>query len=366
MNRFFSFVLVIALAIPSIHAIAQTTQQDEEDSGLEETLGKLAQDAARSYISPVVSGFGADLNSGWFHRAPWATMFGFDLEFGFVAMGTIMNDTHRRFISDGAFRFTNSQADQLAAQAVNQGGAPQTQAAIRDAILSQEFGVNFSGPTIVGSKTDSLQIAFPGKVIPVNGSTYSLPSKQFTLPVTGLLENANFVPLASFQATVGTLLGSQFTFRYFPEIQISEEIGKFKYFGFGVQHNPMVWFGGEDALPFEIAAAFFTQKMKIGSIMDATATTYGVNASIRLGWGFLNLTPYAGFMLESSTLKWTYDYQIDTPTGPSAERIEFEAKGENSSRIILGASIKILLVNVNLDMNLGKYKTLSAGVMIVI
>ncbi|MEX2115415.1 MAG: DUF6588 family protein [Bacteroidota bacterium] len=362
MKRFLHLIVVLAICIPSSFVFSQT---QEEDEGLEETMGKLAQDAARAYISPVVSGFGADMNSGWFHRAPWATMFGFDLEFGLVIMGAAMEDNHRRFTSDGSFRFNYDQADQLAAQAENQGS--ETRDAIRDAIMNQDFGVNFSGPTIVGSKTDSLRIAFPGKQINVNGTNYLLGSSSYTLPVTGLLENAKFVPLASPQLTIGTILGSQFTFRYLPEFEIDPSIGKFKYFGFGIQHNPLVWFGGEDALPFELSAGYFTQNLKIGTLMDASATSFGVNTSIRLGWGFLNLTPYAGFMIEKSKIIWAYEYSIETSPGvQTPQRITFEAEGENSSRFVLGASIKILLINVNVDMNFAKYKTLSAGVMIVI
>ncbi|MEX1140001.1 MAG: DUF6588 family protein [Bacteroidota bacterium] len=361
MKRFWVLIAILAICMPSF----VFSQTQDEDEGLEETMGKLAQDAARAYISPIVSGFGADLNSGWFHRAPWATMFGFDLEFGLVAMGAAMEDTHRRFSSNGSFRFNYDQADQLAAQAENQGS--ETRDAIRDVIMNQDFGVNFSGPTIVGSKTDSLRIAFPGKQINVGGSDYLLGSQSFTLPVTGLLEDAKFIPLATPQLTIGTILGSQFTFRYLPEVEIDAKIGKFKYFGFGIQHNPLVWFGGEDALPFELSVGYFTQNLKVGSLMDASATSFGVNTSIRLGWGFLNLTPYAGFMIESSKIVWAYEYSIETSPGiTELQKITFEAEGENSSRIVLGASVKILLINVNVDINFAKYKTLSAGVMIVI
>ena len=363
MKRFWVLIAIFAICVPSF-VLSQT---QDEDEGLEETMGKLAQDAARAYISPIVSGFGANQNSGWFHRAPWATMFGFDLEFGLVAMGTAMEDTHRRFSSDGAFRFNYDQADQLAQQAAQQGGIPQAQADIRNAIMGQDFGVNFYGPTIVGSKAESLQIGFPGKTINVNGTDYLLGSQNFVLPVTGLMEDAKFVPLATPQLTIGTILGSQFTFRYLPDVEIDAKIGKFKYFGFGIQHNPMVWFGGEDALPFELSVGYFTQNLKIGSLMDASATSFGVNTSIRLGWGFLNITPYAGFMIENSKIIWAYEYSIETSPGINEmQRITFEAEGENSSRIVLGASIKILLINVNVDINLAKYNTLSAGVMIVI
>ena len=53
---------------------------------LEETMVKLAGDAASAYVNPIVTGFGANLNGGWFHKAPAASIFGFDLEFGLVGI----------------------------------------------------------------------------------------------------------------------------------------------------------------------------------------------------------------------------------------------------------------------------------------
>lgn len=289
-------------------------------------------------------------------------MIGFDLEFGIVAMGAVMDDTHRKFSSQGSFRFNYSQATNLAQGATSN---PSAQAAVRDAILQQDFAVTMSGPTIVGSNKDTMKIGFPGKTINVSGNNYNLPTRNFTLPVTGLLEEASLIPLAAPQLTLGTFLGSQFTFRYLPEVEIDAKIGKFKYFGWGIQHNPMVWFS-EDPLPFELSASYFTQSLKIGSLMDASASAFGINTSIRLGWGFLNLTPYAGFLIESSNIVWAYDYQIGTPTSPIQQRVTFEVEGENSSRFVLGASVKVLLVNVNVDINFAKYRTFSAGAMIVI
>lgn len=355
-----SFFLVL-LVLPLSPLIAQTQEEEEDD--LAETMGRLVKDAARSYVSPAVSGFGADLNSGWFHRAPWATMIGFDFEFGVVGMFTLMQEENRHFSSTGSFRFNRNQADFLAQQAGATSEPFRTN--VRDAILNQEFAVNFSGPTIAGSRKDSLSVGFPGKTINVNGTDYNLPARQFTLPVTGLLDGAPIPLLPVPQLTFGTLLGSQFTFRYLPEVELSKELGNFKFFGFGIQHNPMVWFG-EDAFPFEVSLGYFKQNMQIGTLMNADAASFGLNASVRIGWGFLNLTPYAGYMIESSEITWTYDYTIDTPTGTSVQRIEFSTSGENTSRITLGASVKVLFVNVNLDISLAKYRTVSAGIMIII
>lgn len=363
MKRFTICAAIAFLLTPNLMFSQTTTQQDEDLQGI---MRKLAEGAAKSYVNPIVSGFGTNLNSGWFHRAPWATMFGFDFEFGLVGMATLFQDENRSFASQGSFRFTDEQAQYLAE---NSNAPAQYQPDVKNAILSQEFQVSFAGPTIVGKKTDSVRVGFPGKTITVNTGAgpqnFTLPSQLFALPVTGLLEDAPAFPLGAPQLTIGTFLGSQFTFRYLPDVKIDEKVGSFKFFGWGVQHNPMVWFG-EDALPFEVSLGYFSQSLKVGSLMDVKASAFGANASIRLGWGFLNLTPYFGYMKEASKITFAYDLEVATPTGPVIQPIGFELESENSSRVTFGLSVKILLINVNADINLGKYKAYSAGVMIII
>ncbi|MBM4170002.1 MAG: hypothetical protein FJ215_12730 [Ignavibacteria bacterium] len=331
---------------------------------LEETLQKLTESAAKSYVAPIVSGYGANINGGWFHRSPKASLIAFDLEFGVVAMGTFFSDEHKTFNAAGTFRFTSAQAQTLA----DRSNAPvQFRADVRNAILSQEFSVNFAGPTVAGAKKDSMKVSFPGKSMVVSTAlgpqTYTLPSHVFVLPVTGLLEDATILPMAAPQATIGTVVGSQFTFRYLPEMEINAEIGKVKYVGWGVQHNPGVWLG-EGKIPFELSASYFTQDLSVGTIFESSGTTFGLNASKQLGWGFLNLTPYVGYMIESSKMKFTYDYMIDTPAGKVPQKVNFELEGENTSRFTVGLSFKLLLVNVNADYNFGTYKSVTAGAMI--
>lgn len=379
MSRSHSIALrwLFCLLVVTQEAVAQQSSSNNGES-LEKTLQKLAADAAKGYVAPITSGFGTDLNAGWFHRAPWGRLFGFDLEFGLVAMGTFFTDKNRTFSTSGAFRFDSSQAAELTEFIKNDpqyGLTLQQRESIQRAIIQQmrgqDFSVGISGPTVVGKKEDSVRVQFHGKTFTVTDPNTGLsrqvtvPAETVALPVTGLLEEAPGLPLASPQLTVGTLLGSQFTFRYLPEVEIDEEIGKFKYFGFGVQHNPSVWLG-EDALPLEISLGYFTQTMSVGTLIEATATAFGINASKRLGWGALNLTPYAGFMLESSSMTFTYDYELDTPTGRVPQKITFELEGENKSRLTAGLSLKILFLNVNADYNWGRYKSVSAGVMIII
>lgn len=92
-----------------------------------------------------------------------------------------------------------------------------------------------------------------------------------------------------------------------------------------------------------------------------------MNVSKRFGPGAINITPYAGFMLESSKMKFTYDYTVNGPGGtPITDKIEFELEGENKTRITLGLSLKLLFLNINADYNLGKNNSATAGLMFII
>jgi len=159
---------------------------------------------------------------------------------------------------------------------------------------------------------------------------------------------------------VGTIFGTRVTFRYLPSITISEEFGKFKYFGFGIQHNPGVLL--PTPLPFDVAVGFFTQTLEIGTLFKAKTTAFGLNASKRLGVGPINITPYAGFMLEKSNIDITYDFIVDT----QEINVAFELEGENRSRLTLGLSIRLLMLNFNADYNIGKYNSVTVGVMFTI
>jgi hypothetical protein len=378
-------VLIVAfLFVFAVTAVSQQSQPQTSDNGsgsLQNSIEQLSSDAAKKYVAPVVTGFGSDLNAGWFHRAPRAVVAGFDLEFGVVAMGTLFSDANKSFSTNGIFQFDSSQAAYLTDNISdpNYSSLPpalkaQARQQIIDQIRGKDFNVGITGPTIIGSSEDRMKVEYKGGQFvitdPLGGQqTIAVPADKLVLPVTGLLGDKkilgkNLVPLAAPQLTIGTVFGTQFTFRYLPQIKVSDEIGKARYFGWGIQHNPGVWL--PVPLPLDVSASFFHQSLKVGSIFEASATAFGVNASKQFGLPEINVTPYAGFMFESSSMTFTYDYTLDTPTGEIPQRITFDLKGENKTRLTFGLSIKLLVININADYNIGQFNSYSAGVMIII
>ncbi|KAB2921900.1 MAG: hypothetical protein F9K22_12980 [Bacteroidetes bacterium] len=358
------FTVFLALLLVGANASSQS---------MEETMKNLGMEAGEKFVQPIVTGFGMNLNGGWFHKSPQAKIFGIDLELGFVAMGTMTSDEDKTFSLNGAFQFgggprgSNSEAEKLAQGIPNYNllNATQQQQVI-DAIASKSFTVAMTGPTVVGSKNDKLSIDVPTTTITVAG----VPGGSVTIPatnrvmdeVTGLLDGAAMIPLAAPQLSIGTVFGTQATFRYLPEYDM-QDLGKFKYFGFGVQHNLGMWL----PIPIvDVSASFFTQNLKIGTLMEAKSTSFGLNVSKQFGFAFLNLTPYGGFMLESSTMNFGYDFPVykdpSNPANDRFERISFELEGANKSRITLGLSIRLLIININADYNIGKQNSATAGV----
>jgi len=327
---------------------------------LEETLEELSEDAAKSYVNPIVSAFGSNLNGGWYHKAPKSKIFGIDFEVGVVFMGTLFDSENKTFSTEGSFRLNRDQAEELT-ETID----PAIRDSIISSIISRDFEVGIYGPTIVGDKKDSVMIEFYGQVITYNSpyggtATDSVPGKVIPLPVKGLLDEIPVLPLFAPQLSIGTVFGTQAVLRYVPAIEI-EDLGEFNYLGFGIQHNPKVWL--PIPIPVDISASFFTQSMEIGSIATANATAFGLNVSKTFGVKMLNITPYGGYMYENSSFEFTYDFIVDTPGGgTTTQEINFTSDGENESRITAGLSLRLGVLNLNVDYNMAKYNSVAAGV----
>lgn len=331
---------------------------------LQETLSGLSNDAAQSYVSPIISAFGSNLNSGWVHKSPSSKVFGIDIEVGIVAMATMFGDNNKTFLSSGTFRFNNSQAlDLLNKNPSTQGLDNVEKNALAYALSKEEFNVSISGPTIVGKKESEVLVGFGGKnnLSADNGvHSYNIDPTTVHTGVMGFLGDAPALPLVAPQFSIGTVYGTMATFRFLPSIEVGD-LGKFSYFGFGLQHNPAMFI--PVPLPVDVSAAFFTQSLKVGDIFKTTATTFGIYASRTFGWG-ISITPFAGFAIESSSVDVAYDveYPSDAVGGTIKEKIEFSMKGENSTRLTIGASLKLALLNLSVDYSLAQYNAASLGV----
>lgn len=366
------FMAVFLFAVSNVFA-------QEEGGDLEETLQQLSESAARGYITPIVSGFGTNLNGGWFKSAPPPTKFGLKLEFGLVAMGTLFPEeqSYRHFSTSGTFRFNQTQAQTIVDNTVGLiFPFPTDEPEFVTAITQQNFTVGMEGATVIGASDDNILVSFGGADITYTPTSTGLPVTLTVDPyvidlgIGGLgdfLSDVSFLPFAAPQASIGTLLGTRAVFRYIPAIDIplvdvTEDIGQFSWFGWGVQHNPGVFF--PNPLPLDVSIGFFKQNLKLGTIVEADTTAWGLTVSKTLGLGVFNITPYAGYLIEKSTLHFTYDFTLDIGTVyEQTFPIDFELEGENKSRITVGVSMKLLMFNINADYNMGNYNSFTFGIM---
>lgn len=334
---------------------------------MEETVSKLGAAAGKAYVAPIVSGFGSNLNAGWYHKAPAPKKFGFHVEAGVVAMGTLLSGGSKTFSTTGAFRLDSAQSRDIANSSISSStpGSAVLRDSLTAAIRRADMNVTFSGETVIGPGDQDMSIQVIAQPITMNkpggsgDTSITIAPYADTLPdVAGILGDLPALPLLAPQLTVGTIYGTNLTLRWLPEIETNEDIGAVKFFGFGIQHNPGVWLGS--SLPVDLSVGFFTQSLEVGTLFKASSQAVGLNVSKTLGWRFLNVTPYGGVQFEKSSFDFAYDLIVDGEAVP----IEFTLDGENKYRATAGLSVRLLAINVNADYNIGKYNSFSAGVMI--
>ena len=323
-----------------------------KSQSLEETLSNLSSSAGSAYVEPIISAFGSNLNAGWVSAAPPASKFEFTLNVKFIALGSFFTDDQKRLNATGSFRYTADQVNSILANS----GITQTSPsynALKTQMLSQDWEVQFTGPTIIGKDSERFHVFFEGDQA-LGIAPYDLALEQ----VKGYLDEYPALPSVAAQLNVGTILGTQASFRWFPDMDI-QELGKFSFFGFGLLHNPEVWLN--DPLPVDIAAGFFTQSMKVGSIFESTATQYGVWVSKTFG-SIISFSPYVGLTMETSKTEVAYDYVFSGPSGiEQTARIGFELEGENKTGVTVGAAIKLIFLDLTLDYKMAKTNTASVA-----
>ncbi|KAB2881508.1 hypothetical protein F9K33_00180 [bacterium] len=364
MQKIFLFGMIKSFLLVSL------VHCQHDNRNLEKFVSSMAGDIAKSYVAPLVSGFGSSLNSGWFHRTPAAKKFGFNLEIGIVGMATPFSKRDKTFSASSTTRLDSTQAAAITsfiyANPAFNGLTAEQLYAIQQQLIQQitasAVGIRATGATAAGSETDSLRLRYAGADVtyldPRDNQTHTISLStsglQATLPVTGL--GLPLVGLAAFQITVGTVYGTQFTFRFLPPRKSDKEIGNFNYFGWGFQHNPAIW--SEKKLPVDLSIAMFTQTMRQGNFFEMRASAIGFTAGKQYGKRLLNFSPYAGLMFEKSYMKFTYDY-LDA--AGQSERISIKLNGENQIRFTVGASMRILIGNLNVDYSFAQFSAYSAG-----
>lgn len=294
-------------------------------------LGKLVGKNAMNYVKPIVQGWGADLNSGFYHSADLHDILGFDIQLKVSAARLLDEDKTYDF----------EMPDQITYNAFT----------LRAGTDYEKF---IRASTAVGSKDETIVRTKSTSIVP-NQEIARLPG-GYDLPISPLI-----VP----QAAIGLPFGLEVIGRFIPTTTLSSEgtdIGKVNFLGFGVRHDIDQYIPAP--LPIDIAVHFMTQKFNFkdagdNNLISASATAYGVEASAKAAI----FTLYGGFQLESS--KFTigpYTATIKEGTQTRTVRVdEFEIEGKNSSRFHAGLRLVLLIVNVHADYSFAETPVITVG-----
>jgi hypothetical protein len=343
-----------ALLFVGVLVVNMATAQD-----LQEQLSKLGHDAAVSYISPILSGWGNDLNSGIYYSADLHDVLGFDV-------GVKVASSH---ITDGDKTYMFSLPTTMKVDAAIFNSAYNGQG-YTVTLTSTGINPNYSSSpttanTAVGAKDETNIATLGGTAVVRNASgtpvgTIAVPAGKTILTLPGGFDPGKIgVPLAMPQLNLGLPFGIEVMARYVPTIKAGD-YGKFNYMGFGVRYDIDQWI---PLCPVDIAVHFMTQKLNFKSTNDADifsgkATAYGVEVSKKL---FI-LTLYGGFQLENSTLTLNDFTGYDAATGTSIPIQGFEVKGADKSRFTVGARLLLLFINVHAEYSFATTPVLAAGV----
>lgn len=285
-------VLVTAL----IAALAYAAQAPADDIG--KFVSKYTEENGKGYLQPFADAFGACMNSGLFQSAHVSRV-GLHLTVGVETMTAIVGDKQKTFTAK-----------------------------------TEDFSPvkTVEAPTLFG-KAENLTVNGDA------GTKYVFPGGM----------NVKRLPLLAPQATIGSIMGTDLTVRWF-SYAIGEDFGKIELFGWGIRHSLSQYM---PLLPVvDIAVGYYSQSFKVGSVVDATASLISLQGSVSRNI----LVLYGGIGMESSTLKIAYEPE------KGGEEIQFDLKGGNKMRMTVGAGLRFPGFKLHADYNIATINTLSLGI----
>lgn len=291
-------------------------------------ISKVAGENAINYLTPLLSGLGADLNSGFYHSADLHDVLGFDL--GVKLGAALMKD------DDKVFDFV--MPDQMTYSGV-------TLRAVTD------YDKIVSGsPSAIGEKT--------GKEVKVKSTSPNIPLRGQTIFSTPQGFDLRAVPLIVPQVAIGLPMGLEVIGRFIPTVSISDA-GKVNFLGFGLRHDIDQYI---PFFPIDVSIHFMTQKLTLSDksdkkLLTGDATAYGLEISKKL----VVLTLYGGYQIEKSN--WDIEpYEFnESGTGSPVKVAGFSVEGKNKSRFHAGLRLLLVFLNVHADYSFSTHPVATVG-----
>lgn len=267
---------------------------------LEDAIKQLSKDNVTGYMQPFLNGFAANMNSGFSGSAKIDNKF--TIRIDAIGMATIIGS------AEEVYNATPPQ--------------PFAQQTVRTATVFGDQGAVIQGP---------------------EGLSYKFQNGQLDM---------DYFPLVAPQLTIGNVYNTQLIFRFFTYSSDSD-VPDIDMIGLGLRHGLNQYF---NELPIDLSAGVFYQSFKIGEIIDTKFFSINGMASKE----FNILTLYGGVQYEYANMHLNYNF-----SGASADEdseIDLSFKGENHVRATAGLNLKMGVVHLRTDFNLGKVSVLSASI----
>jgi hypothetical protein len=335
---------------------------------------QLVESNGKSYLQPLVTGYGSAMNAGLYNTAKTHKLLGFDigLKMGLGIVPTGEESTYDFDISaldnipvtvgdysvdlNPSMLFSNTETPTILGGAAEpfEVDASYVEGLIYDEV---ESSIREQYPSLpedqIAQMTDAAYDAMSTDISNAidNIQVSSIPGIK-SIEALEDMENLMF-PFPILQASVGLPMGIEPSIRMIPAISIpgdvGDALGEISAFGAGVkvdidQFIPIPLF------PVDIAAQVYYQNFAIGEILSANNMNFNIHASKKL----LMLTPYIGMGVDNTT--FTASYEMG-----DGEKQDFTIKGDNKLRTTFGLNIKLLILQVNAEYSLGEYNSAAVG-----
>jgi hypothetical protein len=332
---------------------------------LEEILQDLVEENGKGYLGPVATAFGTGFNTGTFHTARPHKMLGFDVKLNIIGVSLPeAAETYEFYLPSDPMVLTFAVPGQGDVDVSLNFDEIYEQDRTTSTFFGPEEGYEVEVDEAAAEATIVSQIAAatPLSESDVRGLLGSeiaqaidgLPSMG--TPGFGLAGLLPGVPMIVPQVSVGLPMDIEVTLRGLPEIDFGDA-GTMSFFGLGGkiglnQFLPV-------PVPFlpRVSVGYYLTNLKFGDIFEAknSITTLQVSKSIPF------ITVYGGFGLESSSMSVSYDAALNPADPTDLTNISFDLEGDNAFRTIVGVRLKLALLSINADYNIGEYPTLNIG-----
>jgi hypothetical protein len=270
-------------------------------SQIEDRFSLINEENVNGYAAPFVTMLGTAFNSGGYHSASISKVWGFGVKF--VGMYILIPDEQKTF----------------------------TPSSVPPGYITGE-----ESATIFGNRGAALA-----------------GSDGFLIFPPGI--DLSAVPAAIPQLSVSAF-GTEAIIRYLPAIPVGES--EISMWGLGVKHSVSQYI---PLIPVDIAVQVMLSNLTLKDIIDLN--NFAINAHVSKTFGIF--TAYSGLQYENSGLDLEYTINGDPKSPDPKLRVDRDVKvsidGDNNFRFTLGGTLKLAIIALNVDYNIGSQSAVTGG-----